>query len=82
MLVMNAERFPLRYFFTGKGYAMAREAFKTNVTGVATSSSQKLSRDDIAKAAYYLWVKDGRKPGSDMKYWLEAEKQLAAQRRI
>jgi hypothetical protein len=60
---------------------MAREAFKATVTGTAPSSTAKVSKDDIAKAAYYLWVKDGRKPGSDMKYWLEAEKQLTAQRR-
>ena len=60
---------------------MAKEMPRTTPAGSVASSAPKISKDDIAKAAYYLWVKDGRKPGSDMKYWLEAEKQLAAQRR-
>jgi hypothetical protein len=34
----------------------------------------KNEQECIKRKAYTLWEKDGRKPGSDEHYWLEAEK--------
>ena len=33
----------------------------------------------IKRIAYELWEKDGRKQGSDLNYWLKAEKAVNAQ---
>jgi len=32
--------------------------------------------------AYYAWEKDGRPPGGDVQYWIEAECQLKATRHL
>ena len=37
-------------------------------------------QDDIARAAYLLWERQGRPSGCDIKFWLEAEKDLLASR--
>jgi hypothetical protein len=34
------------------------------------------SHDEIALQAFLLWEKEGRQPGREMAYWLEAEAQL------
>jgi len=34
--------------------------------------------DEIAKVAYDLWEKGGRKPGKDLENWLEAERIVKA----
>lgn len=39
-------------------------------------SDQTPSREEIAFYAYLAWEKDGRQPGQDQKYWLQAEAQL------
>ena len=38
----------------------------------------KLSPQEIAQKAYQLWEQDGHKAGQDMRYWLQAEKELRA----
>lgn len=35
------------------------------------------THDDIATRAYALWELDGRPPGLDLEYWLQAETELA-----
>jgi len=39
---------------------------------------KKNEAETIKRIAYELWEKDGRKQGSDMNYWLEAEKVVKA----
>ncbi len=34
------------------------------------------TRDEIALCAFLIWEKDGRQPGRETTYWLEAETQL------
>lgn len=34
------------------------------------------ARDEIAKAAYYLWEQQGRPQNQDVQLWLQAETQL------
>lgn len=34
--------------------------------------------DQIARAAYLLWEREGRPQGQDVAYWLRAERQLMA----
>ena len=52
---------------------MARTAFR-----IGKSSNPTMSKDDlsklVAKKAYELWEKRGRKPGHSMDDWLEAER--------
>lgn len=43
--------------------------------------SEKIRRaahDAIARRAYQLWERDGRRDGSDLAHWFEAERQLKA----
>ncbi len=37
-------------------------------------------REAIAQLAYSYWEADGRPPGSDMRYWLRAEREVLAER--
>jgi len=39
-------------------------------------ATNKPIHDRIASLAYQLWEIGGRKPGRDLEYWLQAEKQL------
>jgi hypothetical protein len=41
-----------------------------------------VQRDEIAQIAYYSWLQDGRPPGRDLDYWLEAEQQLKATKHL
>lgn len=34
------------------------------------------THDEIALAAFLAWERDGRQPGREMQYWLEAENQI------
>jgi len=34
------------------------------------------SRDDIAALAYQMWERNGRPPGQDIEFWLQAEQTL------
>ncbi len=62
----------------------ARGAMKS--TPIATASASPVnppkrqkaapSQAMIAKKAYELWLSQGQQPGSDQKYWFEAEQQL------
>lgn len=40
------------------------------------------THDEIATYAYYLWEAEGRPPGRDVDYWLQAEAQMKAHRQI
>jgi len=41
---------------------------------------QEPTRDEIALAAFLAWERDGRQPGRDLEYWLQAEAELRASR--
>jgi hypothetical protein len=38
------------------------------------------THDEIAMAAFLAWERDGRQPGREMQYWLEAENQICTAR--
>jgi hypothetical protein len=38
------------------------------------------SPDEVARRAYFTYVNQGSLPGHDVQHWLEAEKQLLAER--
>jgi hypothetical protein len=43
------------------------------------AGTAKITREQIAKRAHEIWVKNGCKHGQDELNWLEAEKQLKAE---
>jgi hypothetical protein len=45
----------------------------------AAPSPVKITREQIAKRAHEIWVKNGCKHGQDEQNWLEAERQLKAE---
>ena len=49
---------------------------------VAPENHRGISQDDVAQRAYELFLARGRVDGHDVEDWLEAERQLAADRRI
>jgi hypothetical protein len=52
---------------------------KTTENPVAPNTTPLLpepTRDEIALAAFLAWERDGRQPGRELDYWLEAEGQL------
>ena len=40
------------------------------------------SPDEVARRAYLSYVNQGAQPGHDVQHWLEAEKQLLAERNL
>jgi hypothetical protein len=42
----------------------------------ATTTPVKITREQIARRAHDIWVKNGCKHGQDEQNWLEAERQL------
>jgi hypothetical protein len=38
------------------------------------------SKEEIALCAYLIWEREGRQPGRENEYWLQAETQLLATR--
>jgi hypothetical protein len=42
----------------------------------APSAQPAISKEEIAKEAYYRWVKRGRQHGKAMEDWVEAEKEV------
>jgi hypothetical protein len=42
--------------------------------------SKKPTRQEIAVCAYHIWEREGKPSGNDVVYWLQAEKQLIADR--
>ena len=38
------------------------------------------THDEIALCAFLIWEKEGRQPGNEQTYWLQAESQLRASR--
>lgn len=51
------------------------EAMNQNVSN--DSSTTTGSADQISRRAYELWENEGRPEGSDMKHWLQAEKEFS-----
>ena len=47
-----------------------------NATVQPKQTETKPNHDQIALLAYGLWERNGCKPGHDLDYWLEAEKQV------
>jgi hypothetical protein len=45
----------------------------------AAPKTVKITREQIAKRAHEIWVKNGCKHGQDEQNWLEAERQLKAE---
>ena len=41
-----------------------------------STSGKEPSRDEIALRAFLIWEKDGRQPGREMSYWLQAESEI------
>ena len=52
----------------------------TNIMNNTPLKTTVVSQEDIARAAYLLWERQGRPSGCDMEFWLEAEKDLLASR--
>lgn len=44
----------------------------------ASPAAGTTEREEIARAAYLLWERDGQPQGRDEQYWLEAEAQIRA----
>lgn len=64
-------------FFLNEKLACARPPATTtnpNKTGIDV----RPSRDDVAKRAYYIYLKQGCPQGQDMQHWLEAEAQAVS----
>ena len=40
------------------------------------------SPDEVARRAYFSYVNQGSQPGHEVQHWLEAEKQLVAERNL
>jgi hypothetical protein len=40
------------------------------------------SPDEVARKAYFTYVNQGSRPGHEVQHWLEAEKQLLAERNL
>ena len=57
---------------------MAKASFKKSAVST-TSCCTHNTTDLIAKKAYDLYVKSGRKPGRDLENWLKAEKIVKAE---
>jgi hypothetical protein len=43
-------------------------------------TSAKITHDQIAQLAHEMWVQQGCRHGRDQEHWLEAERQLKAER--
>lgn len=54
-------------------------AAKPEVIAPIAAPRHELTTETIAARAYSLWEKDGRPPGRDLEYWLQAESQLKQQ---
>jgi Protein of unknown function (DUF2934) len=64
-------------FFPNEKLAGARTPAPT--TGpTQTVINAKPSHDEVAKRAYYLYLKQGCPQGKDVQHWLEAEAQMAS----
>ena len=48
---------------------------------VAEAWAPRASREEVARVAYELFERRGRKPGHDVEDWLEAERIVSARRR-
>ena len=46
---------------------------------VATENHRAISKDDVARRAYELFLARGRVDGHDVEDWLEAERQVEAE---
>ncbi len=44
---------------------------------MAEQTTNQLTSEQIARAAYLLWEREGRPHGQDLNHWLQAERQLS-----
>ena len=56
----------------------ARQATAAEMNGKSVNFTP--STDEVARRAYFAYVNEGSLPGQDVQHWLEAEKQLLAER--
>jgi hypothetical protein len=45
---------------------------------VTTETPAQVSHEAIANLARQIWEREGRQPGRDMDYWLQAEREVRA----
>ena len=64
---------------TRSGSAMTTTLRPVGAQAPATTKPVKITREQIAKRAHDVWVKNGCKHGQDEQNWLEAERQLKAE---
>jgi hypothetical protein len=60
------------------GAASLTAASDINPSGIDFTPSP----DEVARRAYFSYVNQGSLPGQDVQHWLEAEKQLLAEREL
>ncbi len=58
------------------GSAMTTTLHPVGAQAPAPAKPVKVTREQIAKRAHDIWVKNGCKHGQDEQNWLEAERQL------
>ncbi len=65
---------------TRSGSAMTTTLRPVGAQTLATTKPAKtITREQIAKRAHDIWVKNGCRHGQDEQNWLEAERQLKAE---
>ncbi len=57
----------------------ATATLRPPTTKAETTTTVKPTREQIAKRAHEIWVKNGCKHGQDEQNWFEAERQLKAE---
>jgi Protein of unknown function (DUF2934) len=58
---------------------MSKAQRKTKTIRLVTADHRVITRDDIARRAYELFLARGGAEGHDVEDWLEAERQLEAE---
>ncbi len=61
------------------GSAMTTPLRPVGAAAPVAPAPAKVTREQIAKRAHDIWVKNGCKHGQDEQNWLEAERQLKAE---
>ena len=68
------------------GCVFVRVGMPRYIKQVSTMQSEKKqynapTQQEIAVCAYHIWEREGKLPGNDVVHWLQAEKQLIADRK-
>jgi hypothetical protein len=58
---------------------MSKAQRKTKALKLVTADHREITKDDVARRAYELFLARGRAEGHDVEDWLEAERQLEAE---